>query len=210
MRILLRIILILGFCLAVLIGGFFLWFYSNVGMLQVNNLEGSRMAQTSKVIASDGSVITELHGEQNREMVSLDQICPNLQHAVIAIEDQRFYHHGGVDWEGILRAFWTNVVQGEVVQGGSTITQQFVKNNLAGKERTYWRKVEEARLANQLESEYSKDKILEMYLNDIYFGQGCYGVKKASETFFGKEPSELSLDESALLEIGRASCRERV
>jgi penicillin-binding protein 1A len=182
-----------------MIAGFFLWFYSDIGLPGLSELEGQRMAQTSKIIAADGTLITELHGEQNREMVSLDQISPKLQDAVIAIEDQRFYHHGGVDWEGIIRAFWTNVVQGKVVQGGSTITQQYIKNNLTGKERTYWRKVEEARLANQMEGKYSKDKILEMYLNDVYFGQGCYGVKTACNTFFGKEPLELSLEEAALL-----------
>src|SRR4030042_4981133 len=199
MRIFLRIALILTFCVAAMIAGFFLWFSSDTGLPRLDELEGRRMAQTSKVIAADGSVLTELHGEQNREMVTLDQISNNLQDAVIAIEDQRFYHHGGVDWEGIVRAFWTNVVQGRVVQGGSTITQQYIKNNLTGKERTYWRKVEEARLANQMEGKYSKDKILEMYLNDVYCGQGCYGVKTASSTFFGKQPSELTLDEAALL-----------
>ena len=199
MRIVFRILLVIVLCFAVMTGGFFLWFYSGIGLPHMEDLEGYLMAQTSKVIAADGSIITELHGEQNREMVSLGQICPDLQHAVIAIEDERFYHHGGVDWEAIVRAFWTNVVQGQVVQGASTITQQYVKNTLTGEERTYWRKVEEASLANQMERKYSKDKILEMYLNDVYFGQGCYGVKKASEIFFGKQPSELSLEEAALL-----------
>jgi 1A family penicillin-binding protein len=199
MRIFLRIALILAFCVAAMIAGFFIWFYSDIGLPRLDELEGRRMAQTSKVIAADGSVLTELHGEQNREMVTLDQISNNLQDAVIAIEDQRFYHHGGVDWQGIIRAFWSNVVQGRVVQGGSTITQQYIKNNLTGVERTYWRKVEEARLANQMEGKYSKDKILEMYLNDVYFGQGCYGVKTACETFFGKQPSEVTLEEAALL-----------
>jgi 1A family penicillin-binding protein len=199
MRILLRISLIVFLCLAMMAGGFFAWFYMGVGLPRLEDLEKHRMDQTSKIIAADGTVITELHGEQNRENVGLDQICPDLQHAVIAIEDERFYQHGGVDWTAIMRAFWTNVVQGRVVQGASTITQQYIKNTLTGKERTYWRKLEEAGLANQLERRYSKDKILEMYLNDVYFGQGCYGVKTASRTFFGKEPSELALEEAALL-----------
>lgn len=199
MRIFFRISVIVILCFALMGGAFFLLFYSGFGLPHMEDLEGHVMAQTSKVMAADGSVITELHGEQNREVVSLSEICPDLQHAVIAIEDERFYHHGGVDWQAILRAFWTNVVRGEVVQGASTITQQYVKNNLAGEERTYWRKVEEASLASQMERKYSKDKILEMYLNDIYFGQGCYGVEKASEMFFGKQPTDLSLDESALL-----------
>jgi 1A family penicillin-binding protein len=199
MRILLRISLIVFLCLAMMAGGFFAWFYMGVGLPRLEDLEKHRIDQTSKIIAADGTVITELHGEQNRENVGLDQICPDLQHAVIAIEDERFYQHGGVDWTAIMRAFWTNVVQGRVVQGASTITQQYIKNTLTGKERTYWRKLEEAGLANQLERRYSKDKILEMYLNDVYFGQGCYGVKTASRTFFGKEPSELALEEAALL-----------
>jgi penicillin-binding protein 1A len=199
MRIILRILLIIILCFAVMAGGFFLWFYSGFGLPSIEDLEGHIMDQTSKIIAADGTVITELHGEQNREVVSLSEISPDLQNAVIAIEDERFYHHGGVDWEGIIRAFWTNVVQGRVVQGGSTITQQYVKNNLTGEERTYWRKIEEASLANQMEGKYSKDKILELYLNDVYFGQGCYGVKKAAEVFFGKLPSTLSIQECALL-----------
>ena len=199
MRVLLRIGLIFFLCLCLMAGGFFLWFYMGIGLPSLDKLERHRLDQTSKIIAADGSVIAELHGEQHREKVSLGEICPDLQHAVIAIEDERFYQHGGVDWKAIMRAFWTNVVQGKVVQGASTITQQYVKNTLTGKERTYWRKIEEASLANQLERRYSKDKILEMYLNDVYFGQGCYGVKTASQTFFGKHPSELSLEEAALL-----------
>ena len=199
MRVLMRITLIVFLCLVLMAGGFFFWFYTGVGLPRLEDLEKHQLDQTSKVIAADGTVITELHGEQNRENVTLDEICPELQHAVIAIEDERFYQHGGVDWEAIMRAFWTNVVQGKVVQGASTITQQYIKNTLTGKERTYWRKLEEASLANQLERRYSKDKILEMYLNDVYFGQGCYGVKKTSEVFFDKLPSELSLSEAALL-----------
>ncbi len=199
MRIFLRIGLILFLCIALLVGGFFVWFYAGIGLPRLEDLAALLMDQTSKIIADDGSVITELHGEQNREAVSLEEVCLDLQHAVIAIEDERFYRHGGVDWKAIARAFWINVVQGEVVQGASTITQQYIKNTLTGKERTYWRKIEEASLANQLERHYAKGKILEMYLNDVYFGQGCYGVKTASQTFFRKQPSELTLGEAALL-----------
>lgn len=199
MRVFIRISFIAFLCLAVMVGSFFVWFYTGIGLPHLEDLEKHQLDQTSKIIAADGSVITELHGEQNRENVTLDQICADLQNAVIAIEDERFYQHGGVDWKAIARAFWTNVVQGKVVQGASTITQQYVDIALAGRERTYWRKIEEARLANQLERRYSKDKILEMYMNEVYFGQGCYGVKTASQTFFGKLPSELSLEEAALL-----------
>lgn len=199
MRVFLRIVLTMLLCAAFLAGGFFLWFYTGMGLPRLEDLGKHQMDQTSKIIAADGSVITELHGEQNRENVGLDEVCANLQNAVIAIEDERFYQHGGVDWTAIARAFWTNVVQGKVVQGASTITQQYVDIALAGRERTYWRKLQEASLANQLERHYSKEKILEMYLNEVYFGQGCYGAKTASQTFFGKLPSELELEEAALL-----------
>ncbi len=199
MRVFLRIGLVFFLCLCLMVGGLFLWFYTGIGLPSLGKLERHRLDQTSKIIAADGTVIAELHGEQHRENVTIDEVCDHLKQAVIAIEDERFYQHGGVDWKAIMRAFWTNVVQGKVVQGASTITQQYVKNTLTGKERTYWRKIEEASLANQLERRYSKDKILEMYLNDVYFGQGCYGVKTASQTFFGKLPSELSLEEAALL-----------
>jgi penicillin-binding protein 1A len=199
MRVLLRIALVFLLCIVMMAGGFFLWFYSGIGLPKLEDLKTLQIAQTSKIIDANGEVITELHGEQNREYITLDQISPYLQQAVIAIEDERFYHHSGVDWMAIARAFWTNFVEGEVVQGASTITQQYVKNTMTGMERTYWRKVEEASLAYQVERKYSKDKILEMYLNDVYFGQGCYGVKTASATFFGKMPKDISLQEAALL-----------
>jgi len=199
MRVLLRIAGIFFLCFALVVGGFFLWFYTGLGLPKLEDLRSLSMALTSQVFASDGTLVAELHGEINREYVPLEEISPYLRDAVVAIEDERFYQHKGVDWVAIARAFWTNVVQGKLVQGASTITQQFIKNTLTGRERTYWRKVQEASLAFQLERKYTKEKILEMYLNDVYFGQGCYGAKKASETFFGKPPSELTLEEAALL-----------
>ncbi len=199
MRVVLRVILVLSLCACLMVGGFFFWFYTGLGLPRLEDLQQRQLDQTSKVYAADGTLIAELHGEQNRENVSLEEVAVDLQNAVVAIEDQRFWQHHGVDWYGILRAAWTNVINREVVQGASTITQQFVKNTLTGQERTYWRKVQEASLANQIESNYSKEKILEMYLNDVYFGQGCYGVKTACRVFFGKEPREISLAESALL-----------
>jgi len=199
MRIVLRVFLILLLSVCLMVGGFFFWFYTGLGLPRLEDLQQRQLDQTSKVYAADGTLIAELHGEQNRENVSLDEVGVDLQNAVVAIEDQRFWQHHGIDWYGILRAAWTNVVRREVVQGASTITQQFVKNTLTGQERTYWRKVQEASLANQVENRYSKEKILELYLNDVYFGQGCYGVKTACKMFFGKEPKDLSLAESALL-----------
>ncbi len=199
MRILLRLLFIFVLCATLMVGGFFIWFYTGLGLPKLEDLKEKQLDQTSKVFAADGTEIAELHGEQNRESIPLSEIGEKLQNAVIAIEDERFWQHHGIDWYGIARAFWTNVVKQEVVQGASTITQQFVKNTLTGEERTYWRKVQEASLANQMEYKYSKEKILEMYLNDVYFGQGCYGAKTASQVFFGKSPKDLSLAESALL-----------
>jgi len=199
LKVFLRIVLAFLICFGLLVGGFFFWFYTGIGLPKLETMKDLQRAQTSKLFAADGSVIAELHGEQNRENVPLDQIGQQLQDAVIAIEDERFYHHNGVDWYGIARAFWINVVKGGVVQGGSTITQQYVKNTLAESQRTYWRKLEEANLAFQLEKKYSKQQILEMYLNDVYFGQGCYGVKTACQIFFNKAPNDLTLGECALL-----------
>ncbi len=199
MRILLRLAFVFALCVMLMVAGFFFWFYAGIGLPRLEDLKEKQLAQTSKIYAADGTEIAELHGEQNRENITLDQVGAVLKDAVIAIEDQRFWQHHGVDWYGIARAFWTNVVRQQVVQGASTITQQYVKNTLTGQERTYWRKVQEASLAYQMENKYTKDRILEMYLNDVYFGQGCYGVKTACQVFFGKPPAEVSLSEAALL-----------
>jgi penicillin-binding protein 1A len=156
-------------------------------------------AQSSKLYAADGSLITTLHAEENRENVPLAQIPIALRNAVIAIEDARFYHHKGVDPRAIVRAARRNTESGGVEQGGSTITQQYVKNALIGSKRTLKRKVQEAALAIQLERRYTKDKILELYLNTIYFGNGAYGVQAAAQEYFAKPAEDLTLTESALL-----------
>jgi len=122
-----------------------------------------------------------------------------LQQAIIAVEDSRFYHHMGFDIEGILRATLVNVQTGSYVEGGSTITQQLVKNLFLSQERTLVRKVEEFVLAVDIELRYSKEDILEMYLNSIYFGSGAYGIGEASTIYFGKPPFHLNLAECAML-----------
>lgn len=155
--------------------------------------------QTSKVYAADGTLIATFHAEQNREIVPVEQIPKHLQNGVVAIEDDRFYQHRGVDLKAVLRALYVNVRSGRIVEGGSTITQQYVRNSFITPEVTVLRKVKEAALAYQLEKKYSKKKILELYLNTVYFGQGCYGVETASQNFFGKPAKNLTLAESALL-----------
>src|SRR4051795_1388097 len=130
--------------------------------------------------------IAKLTGNQNRILVGENQISPNVKNAVIAIEDRRFYSHKGVDYTGIARAFGQDVLKRRAAQGGSTITQQFVKNALAAQgDRSVFQKLREAALAYHLERKWSKEKILTQYLNTVYFGNGAYGVEAAARTYFG-------------------------
>jgi penicillin-binding protein 1A len=155
--------------------------------------------ESTRVFAADGTLITTLHAEQDREHVGLDDISPSLRNAVLAVEDARFFNHKGVDLRAVARAFRANTEAGTVKEGGSTITQQYVKNVLLDPKRTVHRKVREAVLAFELERRLTKESILEGYLNRIYFGNGAYGVQKAAQLYFGKTASVLSLAESALL-----------
>ena len=137
--------------------------------------------------------------EQNRISVSFDEISADFRNAVIAVEDKDFYQHHGVDVSGIARAMFINIKNLKIVEGGSTITQQTAKNLFLTNERTFLRKFKELFYAIELERSYSKDEILTMYCNTIYFGEGAYGVEVAARTFFAKSANELSLAESALL-----------
>lgn len=153
---------------------------------------------TSSVYDANGTLITRLHAEENRLPVDLEQIPLHLQQAIIATEDVRFRQHFGIDLRAILRAAW-RILTNQSFEGGSTITQQLVKNAFLTPERTLQRKIQEALLALQVERRFTKDQILAMYLNEIYFGNGAYGVQAASRTYFGKDVSDLTLAESALL-----------
>ncbi|MGH2773138.1 MAG: transglycosylase domain-containing protein, partial [Actinomycetota bacterium] len=163
--------------------------------------EAAPGAQSSKILAADGQVIATLHGEENRSIVNLADVSKNLQEAVIAAEDRHFYQHPGISLRGIVRAAFTNVRERGVRQGGSTITQQYVRNAFVsvGKERTIFRKLKEATLAVKFERKYSKPKILEFYLNTVYFGRGAYGAEAAARSYFKKPASELSIGEAAYL-----------
>jgi len=156
------------------------------------------LAQTSIIYDADGGVLADLHAEENRTYVSLANIPMDLRNAVIATEDERFYEHDGVDFMGIARALWVNIFEGKH-QGGSTITQQYVVNTFIEREDTITRKIREAMLAYKLESTYSKDQILEKYLNTIYFGHGAYGVEAAAQTYFGKSVTDLTTAECAMI-----------
>jgi len=147
----------------------------------------------------DGKVIAELHGAENRVLVRSEQISDVMKQATVTVEDERFYDHHGVDFIGITRAMFENLQAGEVVQGGSTITAQYVKNAYVGGERSVARKLREAYLAWQLENRWSKDRILTAYLNTAYLGAGAYGVEAAARTYFHKSAKHLTLREAALL-----------
>ena len=155
-------------------------------------------AQTSFIYDSNGNLITDYKGTENRVMVSIASIPENLQHAFVAVEDARFYTHNGIDLKRIAGAFISNFVTGSQ-QGGSTITQQLIKNTILSSEQSYKRKIQEAYLAMQLENQYSKDQIIESYLNTIYLGENYYGVYTAAKGYFGKELKDLTLRECAML-----------
>lgn len=158
-------------------------------------------AESSVVVSSNGTLITTLVAPQNRTSARrLDEIPGLVRQAVIAIEDERFYQHDGVDLKAIVRAARTNLEQGGISQGGSTITQQYVKLAIIeNTEKTAARKLEELWYALRLEDEYSKDFILLQYLNTVYFGHGAYGIKAAAQTYFNKDVKDLAINESAML-----------
>ena len=136
---------------------------------------------------------------EGKDWTPLDAMAHDIPRALIAIEDHDFYNHGAIAVDGILRATLANISAGEVVQGGSTLTQQFVKNVFLSHEQSMERKIEEAVLSLMLEDNYSKDEIVELYLNTTYFGAGANGIKQASAKYFGKAPSALSLAEAAII-----------
>ena len=157
------------------------------------------LALTSVVYAADGSVLAEFHASENRVLVDYEDLPKTLVEAVVAIEDERFWQHTGVDLQAVARALVANIQDREVSQGGSTITQQYLKNVVLTPEVTLDRKVTEAALALRLEQGLEKEEILENYLNTVYFGNSSYGVGAASHRYFGKDVSELDLAESATL-----------
>ena len=158
-----------------------------------------RPAERSVVLAADGSELATLSGEENRITVQLDEVPEHVRQAVLAIEDADFYDHAGVNHRAVVRAAFANLRAGQTVQGGSTITQQLVKNAVLTADRTVDRKTTEMRYAIDLERRMEKDEILERYLNIAYFGEGAYGIATAAEYYYSKTLDELTLDEAALL-----------
>jgi len=159
-----------------------------------------QVAQTTKIFDRTGEVLLyEVFGEEKRTIISYGEIPDYVKQATIALEDAEFYNHQAVDWKGIVRALLTNLKNGRVVQGGSTITQQLAKNVFLSSERTLNRKFKELILSFQLEKKYTKDKILDLYLNQIPYGSNAYGIEAAAQTFFNKSAKDLTLAESAVL-----------
>jgi penicillin-binding protein 1A len=157
-----------------------------------------RPLRASQIFSADGEIIGEFFVEK-RVLVPIERLPATVKKAFVAAEDARFYDHHGIDYVGILRAAWANLQAGEVVQGGSSITQQVAKLLIVGQERSLARKVREALLAFRIENRLSKDQILGIYLNHVYLGYGAYGVAAAANAYFGKSPSDLSVAEAAML-----------
>ena len=162
-------------------------------------LQPVRQADSSLVYGANDSLIGVLPAVENRTAVAQNAISPWMPKATVAIEDRRFYQHGGIDPEGILRAFVADVSAGRIVQGGSTITQELVRNLYLSQTKTVKRKVVEACLAVKLARAWPKDKILTAYLNDVYYGNHAYGIQAAAETYFSVSASRLTLEQAALL-----------
>ncbi len=185
--------------------GAFAYTYRTVSenLPELDRYRNTELAQTSVVYNSAGEVVDELHGVQNRFVVDLTEVDPTLRDAVVAIEDQRFYEHRGLDFEAVGRAAWENVRSLSIREGGSTITQQLVKNTYIAQEQrqipSFRRKMAEASLAWQYEEAHSKDEILEQYLNTVYFGANAYGAEAAARTYYNKAAADLTLPESAML-----------
>lgn len=187
----------LGVFLAIIFGlGFYFLILKDLP--SPTRLQSSENPQSSRIYDRSGKLLYTVYADKNRTQIPLNQIPKDVQNATIAIEDKSFYTHGAVDFKGIARAFISTTIHQEI-QGGSTLTQQLVKNTLLSPEQTIKRKIKEVILSYVTEILYSKEQILEMYLNQIPYGGTAYGIQAAAQTYFGKEAKDLTLAESALL-----------
>lgn len=178
--------------------GLFVYFAKDLP--STTQVDSRVVAESTKIYDRTGDhLLYDVHGEEKRTIISFDQIPDNIKFATISLEDQEFYSHFGINPKSILRSAFKDVIKGGAAQGGSTITQQFIKKSLLTDEKTFTRKIKEVILAIELEQKYSKDEILGMYLNQIPYGSSAYGVEAASQTFFNKSAKDLTLPEAALL-----------
>jgi penicillin-binding protein 1A len=194
-KIIVFIVLLAGMAAGGLIGAFFAF---TRDLPQIQTLETFRPQAVTRIYSTDKQLLAELYLEK-RDPVPLDSIPFYIKAALIATEDRKFYTHSGLDLKGIARALIKDILAGEFVEGASTITQQLAKTLFLTSRKTMVRKIKEAILAFQLERRYTKDEILELYLNQVYFGSGAYGVKSAAKMFFNKSVRDLSLAECALI-----------
>ena len=188
--------LFLGGCLLLLA----LFVYFTWDLPQPEKFTETPFIQSTKIYDSTGKVLLyDIYGEEKREIVSFDKISDNLKHAVLASEDSRFYQHGGIDVEGIIRAAWVDLTSQSKSQGGSTLTQQLIRSVYLTGQKSISRKVREIVLSIELEAKYSKDQIFDWYLNEIPFGENAYGAEAASQTYFNEPASDLSSAQAATL-----------
>ena len=176
----------------------YVYYYNDIGdqerLLNRNNTGVVLMDKNGEVFYKTAGARAE-----KRDIVPLDKIADTTEHALVASEDKDFYEHGGFDIFGIVRALFSNLTAGEITGGGSTITQQLAKNTLLTEKQTVLRKYQELVIAMAIEQRYSKEEILDMYLNSVYYGENSFGIEEASRNYFNKEPSELTLEESAMI-----------
>src|SRR3989338_2416706 len=184
-----------------------IFFVKGIGLLtkilfqlpKVDSINSYVPSESTLIYSNDGKLLARLHKEENRQVVPLSKISPYFQKALIATEDPNFYTHHGLDFYGIFRASLKNIAYGRIVEGGSTITQQLARNLFLTQRKTITRKLAEAILAMQIERRYTKEEILEMYLNQVYLGHNAYGIESAANLYFGKHAAELNLAESAII-----------
>jgi len=182
----------------VFVAGLFAYFYKDLP--SPGNISQRFVVESTKIYDRTGQhILYELHGEEKRTIIPFSEMPDNIKYATIALEDKDFYTHKGVKFISIARAALADIFHGSTTQGGSTITQQFIKNSILTRDKTFTRKIKEIILSIELEQKFTKDAILEMYLNEIPYGSNAYGIEAAAQTFFGKSAKNLTLDESALL-----------
>ena len=185
---------LLGFFLFIV--ALFAWYSKDLPT--PGKLKALRITESTKIYDRNGTLLYDIFGKQKRTVIKFSEMPQNIKDAVVATEDRNFYHHHGVDFRGVIRATY-NTFSGKRLEGGSTITQQFVKNAILSPERTIPRKIKEIILSLEIEAIYSKEQILEFYLNYIPFGSNNYGIEAAANTYFGKKAKDLTLAEAATL-----------
>src|SRR3990167_7555772 len=180
-------------------GGAFAWYAKDLP--DPGKLRERQVAQSTQIYDRTGTILLyEIHGAERRTIIKLTDLPPYVKNATIVTEDRGFYKHPGFDVKGIIRALLKNVLKGDITgEGGSTITQQFIKNAVLTSEKHFDRKIKEVVLAYELERKFSKDEILEMYLNEIPYGSTAYGIESASQFYFAKSAKDLTLAEAAIL-----------